>query len=189
MDWLFAEPAPVAWPIAGLTVAGLVLGAAFTARRRAARLEGTVLAVFWRDAATIGMTLAGVLAVTSIAAIMPIEGVGQPMWTVVGIAAVAASAGLLVLRWRGQELGQAPRRRPVTPTAAPERRLISTSWEIGILGAGIGGLGMYLVTSGHPFAHPIHWVVAAIGLFIGYAFGIGAATPRFTLEKPAARRT
>lgn len=189
MEWLFTDPPPVAWPIAGLTVSGLVLAAALTAQRRAARLEGTVLELFWRDAATIGMTLAGVMALPSVAAIVPIEGIGQPIWIVAGLAAVVAAAGLLLVRWRGQELGTATRRRPVTPTAAPERQLISTSWEIGALGAGIAGFGMYLVTADHGFGHPIHWLVAALGLLIGYAFGIGAVTPRFRLTGSIERRT
>lgn len=78
MEWLFSDPPPIAWPIAGLTVSGLVLAAALTARWRAARLEGTVLEVFWHDVATMGITLAGVMAVPSRAAILPIEGLGQP---------------------------------------------------------------------------------------------------------------
>jgi hypothetical protein len=189
VEWLFAEPAPIAWPIVGLAVSILVLAGAWTARRRAARLEGTLLEVFWRDAATIGTTLAGVVAVPSLAAIVPIEGIGQPIWIVVGVVGVVVAAGLLLIRWRGQELGIASRRRPVTPTAAPQRRLISTGWEIGMLGAGIGGFGTYLVTAGHVFGHPIHWVIAALGLFVGYALGIGAVTPRFRLQAPGGRRT
>lgn len=189
MEWLFAEPPPIAWPIAGLTVSILVLAAAWAARRRAARLEGTLLEVFWRDAATIGITLAGVVGAPSVAGFVPIEGIGQPIWILVGVAAVVAAAGLLVFRWRAQELGIASRRRPLTPTAAPQRQLVSTGWEIGMLGAGIGGFGTYLVTAGHVFGHPIHWVIAALGLFVGYAFGIGAVTPRFRVEKPTARRT
>lgn len=189
MEWLFAQPAAIGWPIAGLAVSILVLAAAWNTRRRAARLEGTVLEVFWRDTATIGLTLAGVLVAPSLAAIVPIEGVGQPIWIVVGLVAVVVAAGLLLIRWRGQELGIASRRRPVTPTAAPQRRLISTGWEIGMLGAGIGGLGTYLVTAGHVFGHPIHWVIAVLGLSVGYAFGIGAVTPRFRLQAPTGRRT
>jgi hypothetical protein len=153
------------------------------------RLEGTVLEVFWRDVAVIGLTLAGVVAVPSLAAIVPIEGLGQPLWIVVAVAAVVSAAALLFVRWRSQELGTASRQRPVTPTGAPPRRLISTGWEIGMLGAGAAGLGTYLVSAGHAFGHPIHWLIAALGLFIGYALGIGAVTPRFTLEKPTARRT
>ncbi|MBA3689561.1 MAG: hypothetical protein H0W81_12170 [Chloroflexi bacterium] len=189
MEWLFSDPPPIAWPIAGLTVSGLVLAAALTARWRAARLEGTVLEVFWRDVATMGRTLAGVMAAPSLAAIVPIEGLGQPLWIVVGAAAVVVAAALLLIRWRSQELGKATRQAPVTPTGAPQRRLISTGWEIGMLGAGGAGLLTYLVSAGHAFGHPIHWLIAALGLFIGYAFGIGAVTPRFTLESPSARRT
>ena len=145
--------------------------------------------VFWRDAATIGLTLAGGVAVPSLAGVVPVEGVGQPIWIVVGLAAVVAVAALLLVRWPGQELGTALRRGPASPTGAPQRQLISTSWEISILGAGIAGFGMYLVTAGHAFGHPIYWVIAALGLLIGYAFGIGVVTPRFRLQAPAERRT
>lgn len=189
MEWLFAEPPPIAWPIAGLAVSILVLAGAWIARRREARLEGTVLEVFWRGAATIGSTLAGVVAAPSLAAFVPIEGIGQPMWILVGGAAVVAAAGLLIIRWRAQKLGIASRRRPVTPTVAPQQQLVSTGWEIGMLGAGIRGFGTYLVTAGHVFGHPIHWVIAALGLFVGYAIGIGAVTPRFRLQAPPGRRT
>jgi hypothetical protein len=146
-----------------------------------------VLEVFWADGATIGITLAGALAGASVAAVAGVEGVGEPVWIAVGLVAVAAAAGLLLVRWRGQELGLAARRRPVTPTAVPERRLVSTSWEFGMLGAGIGGFGVYLLTAGHVFGHPIHWLVTVLGLSIGYAFGIGAVTPRFRVEARAAR--
>jgi hypothetical protein len=123
VEWLFSESPPIAWPLAGLTVSGLLLAATFAARRRAARLAGSVLEVFWRDVATIGLTLAGVVAAPSLATFVPIEGVGQPLWIVIGVSAVVVAAALLVLRWRSQELGVAARRRPVTPTGAPQRRL------------------------------------------------------------------
>lgn len=189
MDWLFAEPAPPAWPIAGLGVSVLAVVGARVARWRAARLEGTVLEVFWHDAATIAITLAGVTGVASFAAIVPVEGLGQPIWIVVGAVAAIAAVALLVFRWRTQELGMASRRRPLTPTAAPERRLISTGWEVGMAVAGVAGLGTYVVTAGHAFGHPIHWVIAGFGLFVGYALGIGFTTPRFRLEAPTRRRT
>lgn len=189
MEWLFADPPPIAWPIGGMAGSGLVVAAAWVARHRAARSSGTVLEVFWRDVATIGLTLASVLAVPSLAAIVPVEGLAQPVWIVLATGAVVAVAVLLLVRWRSQELGAAARRRPLTPTAAPQRRLISTGWEIGMIAAGVAGLTTYLLTAGHAFGHPIHWLIAGLGLFIGYAFGIGIVTPRFTLEKPPARRS
>lgn len=188
MEWLVADSPPIGWPIGGLAASGLVLAAALAARRRAALSEGTVLEVYWRDVATIALTMAGIVAVPSLAAIVPVEGIGQPLWIAVAVSAAVAIAALLVVRWRSQELGAAARRRPLTPTAAPQRRLISTGWEIGMVVAGVAGLGTYLFTAGHGFGHPIHWLIAGLGLFVGYAFGIGAVTPRFTLEKPGARR-
>jgi hypothetical protein len=189
MEWLVADSPAIGWPVGGLVASGLVLVAAWTARRRGVRFEGTVLEVFWRDVATIGLTLAGVLAVPSLAAIVPVEGLGRPLWIVLGVAADGGMGVLLVVRWRSQELGAAGRRRPVTPTAAPQRRLISTGWEIGMVVAGVAGLAAYLLTAGHPFGHPIHWLIAGLGLFGGYAFGIGAVKPRFTLEKPRSGRS
>lgn len=188
MEWLFADPPPIAWPIGGAAVSGLVLAATLTARRQAARTAGTVLEVFWRDVTTIGLTLAGVLAVPSLAAIVPVEGLGQPLWIIVAAASVVGMAALLIVRWRSQGLGAAARRRLVAPTAAPQRRLISTGWEIGMVVAGVAGLITYVVTADHAFGHPIHWLIAALGLFIGYAVGIGVVTPRFALEKPGERR-
>jgi hypothetical protein len=189
MEWLFADPPPIGWPIGGLAASGLMLAAAWTARRRAVRFAGTVLEVFWRDVATIGLTLAGVLAVPSLAAIVPVEGLGQPFWILVTAGSVAGMVALLLVRWRSQELGAAARRRSVTPTAAPQRRLISTGWEIGMVVAGVAGLVSYVLTADHVFGHPIHWLLAGLGLAVGYAFGIGAVTPRFTLEKPPMRRS
>lgn len=189
MNWLFAEPAPIAWPIAGLTLATLSLVAAWTARRRAARLAGSVLQLFWQDSATIAVTMAAALAVPSLASIVPVEGIGQPIWIVGGVIAVIAASAVLAARWRGQELGRASRIRRVTPTGAPERRLVSTAWEFGMLGGGVGLLGTYLATADHAFGHPIHWVIAILGLSIGYALGVSAVTPRFRLEAPPGRRS
>lgn len=189
VEWLFAGPAPLGWQIAGLIVSALAAASAWVARRKATHRKGTVLEVFWRDTATIGLVLAGVATVPSLAAIVPIEGLGQAIWILVAVVAAAAAVSLLALRWRGQELGAAARGRSVTPNAAPERRLVPTGWEIGILGAGISGLGTYLVTADHIYGHPIHWSLAGLGLFVGYALGIGAVTPRFRLEAPTRRRT
>lgn len=189
MDWLFAEPAPIASPIAGLTVIVLVAAASISARRRAGQLAGTVQEVFWRDVATIGLTLAGVVAVPSLAALVPVEGVGQPLWIVLAVISAIVVGVLLVVRWRSQELGSPGSRRPITPTGAPKRQLVSTGWEIGTVGGGIAGLGTYLITEGHLFGHPIHWVIAVLGILVGYAVGIGAVTPRFRLQAPTTRRS
>ena len=188
MGWLFADPPPIAWPIGGLAASGLVLATAWMARRRAARSEGTVLEVFWRDVATIGATLAGVIAVPSLAGVVPVEGLGQPFWIVLSDGAAVAVGALLFTRWRSHELGAAARRRSLTPTGTPPRRLIPTGWEIGMVVAGVAGLTTYLLTADHGFGHPIHWLIAGLGLFIGFAIGIGSVTPRFTLEQPRRRR-
>lgn len=187
MDWLLTDHPTLAWPVAGLAVAGLLVLAGVAARRRARSADGTVAAVFWGDAGTMATVLAGVVALPAAAGLVPVEGIGEPLWIVAGVAAVAAAFVLLAFRWRSQGLGALARRR-VTPTAAPERRLVSTGWEIGMAVGGVAGLMTYVISAGHAFGHPIHWVIAVLGLLIGYALGIGVATPRFTLERPTGRR-
>lgn len=189
MEWLLVDQPPIAWSIVGLTVSGMALVAGLAARGQATRREGSILEMFWRDVATIELVLAGVGAAPSLAGMVPIEGFGRPIWVVVAAAAVLVTAAQLVVRWRSQELGRVARQRRVTPTGAPSRRLISTSWEVGVMGAGLTGLAMYIVSADHGFGHPIHWLIAALGLLIGHAIGIGAVTPRVAFEKPTARRS
>jgi hypothetical protein len=61
--------------------------------------------------------------------------------------------------------------------------LVSTSWEMALLGGGAGGLLLYGVTVSHSWGHPIHWLVAGVGVAVGYAVGLVLATPRFTLRR------
>ena len=124
------------------------------------------------------------VAAVSAALAFGVEGVGRPLWLVVALVGVAFAGGLLAWRWRAEMATLANRYRPVTPTGAPERRIVSTAWEIGIMAAGGAGLLTYLGTADHRFGHPLHWVLAVVGVLLGYALGIGAVTPRVRLQSP-----
>ncbi len=184
MDWLLADGAQPVPGMAGATAAGLLAVGASVLRRRADRFDNSVLSVFLSDAGTMLSSLAVTVAVVSAALAFGVEGVGRPLWLIVALACVAIAGGLLVWRWRAELASQANRYRPATPTGAPERRIISTAWEIGIVSAGGAGLLTYLGTADHRFGHPLHWILAVLGVLLGYALGIGAVTPRFRLQSP-----
>ena len=184
MDWLLADGAQPVLGAAAATAAGLLAVGAFALRRRADRFDNSVLSVFLSDAGTVLGALAVTLAVVSAALAFGVEGVGTPLWLVVTVVGAAIAGGLLVWRWRAELASQANRYRPVTPTGAPERRIVSTAWEIGIVAAGGAGLLTYMGTADHRFGHPLHWILAVVGVLLGYALGIGAVTPRFRLQSP-----
>lgn len=170
--------------VAGLTLAGVLAVGALMLRRRADRFEGSVLSVFLSDSGTVLGVLAVSVGLVSAALALGIEGVGRPLWLVIALIGIAVAGGLLVWRWRGELATQAGRYRRATPTGAPERRIVSTAWEIAIVTAGGMGLLTYIGTADHRFGHPLHWILAVVGVLLGYAVGIGAVTPRFRLQAP-----
>lgn len=184
MEWLVSEQPQQVVGVGGLTLAGLLAVGALLLRRRAERFEGTVVSVFLGDAGTVLGVLAITASLVSAALALGVEGVGRPLWLVITVIGVAVAAALLVRRWRGEFASQARRYRRATPTGAPERRIVSTTWEIGIVVAGGAALLTYLGTADHQFGHPLHWILAVVGLLLGYALGIGAMTPRFRLQSP-----
>lgn len=184
MEWLLADGARPVLGVAGATVAALLALGAVALRRRADRFDNSVLSVFLGDAGTVLRSLAVAVAVVSAALALGVEGVGRLLWLLVAFGGAAIAIGLLVWRWREELATQANRYRPVTPTGGPERRIVSTAWEIGIMAAGGAGLLTYLGTADHRFGHPLHWVLAVVGVLLGYALGIGAVTPRFRLRSP-----
>jgi len=184
VEWLVGDQAQPVLGVAGLTLAGLLALGALLLRRRADGFEGSVLSVFLSDAGTVLGVLAVTLALVSSALALGIEGVGRPLWLVIALVGLAVAVALLVWRWRGEFATQARRYRRVTPTGVPERRIVSTAWEIGIVVAGGTALLSYLGTADHRFGHPLHWILAVVGLLLGYALGIGASTPRFRLQSP-----
>lgn len=187
MEWMFADGAQPVLGVAGATLAGLLGVGALVLRRRADRFEGTVVAVFLGDAAIVLGSLAATVGVVSAGLALGVEGVGRPLWLLVALIGAGVAGSLLVWRWRGELRRQASAYRRVTPTGAPERRIVSTAWEIGIVGAGAIGLLTYIGTADHRFGHPLHWVLAAVGILLGYAIGIGAVTPRVRLQAPSHR--
>lgn len=184
MEWLVRDQAQPVLGVAGLTLAGLLGVGALLLRHRADRFEGLVLTVFLSDAGTVLGVLAITLSLVSAALALGIEGIGRPLWLLIAIMALAISVGLLGWRWRGEFATQARRYRGVTPTGVPERRVVSTTWEIGIVVAGGTALLTYLGTADHRFGHPLHWILAVAGMLLGYALGICATTPRFRLQSP-----
>jgi hypothetical protein len=184
VEWLVTDrPQPVVG-VAGLTLAGLLAVVGLLLRRRGERVGGTILSVFLTDAGTVLGVLALTVGLVSAALALGVEGVGRPLWLVIAVMAVTFAVALLTWRWRGEFASHAGRQRRLTPTGVPERRIVSTTWEIGIVVAGGAALLTYLGTSDHQFGHPLHWILAVVGLLLGYALGIGATTPRFRLQSP-----
>lgn len=185
MEWLIRDQAQTVLGVAGLTVAGLLAAGALLLRGRAHRCEGSVISIFLNDAGSIFGVLAVTVSLVSAALALGVEGVGRPLWLVVAGVGLVVSAAPLVWRWRGEFATQARRYRQVTPTGVPERRIVSTTWEVAIVVAAGAGLLTYLGTADHRFGHPVHWILVVVGLLLGYAIGIGATTPRFRLQSPA----
>jgi hypothetical protein len=69
------------------------------------------------------------------------------------------------------------------PSRTNHLRLVSTTWEVAIVGAGAGGLLVYMAGMSHGWGHPVHWLGAGLGVLIGYAVGLIVATPRYTLKR------
>lgn len=184
MEVLVTDQAQPVLGVAGLTLAGLLAVGSLLLRRRADRFAGSVLSVFLSDSGTVLGVLAVSIGLVSAALALGIEGVGRPLWLLIVAVGLAISVALLVWRWRGELATQAGRYRRATPTGAPERRIVSTAWEIAIVTAGGTGLLTYIATADHRFGHPLHWIVAVVGGLLGYAVGIGAVTPRFRLQAP-----
>lgn len=184
MEWLVSDQPQPVLGVAGLTVAGALAVGGLLLRRRADRFEGSVLSVFLSDAGTVLAVLAVTFALVSGALALGIEGIGSPLWLLIAAVGLAVCLALLVWRWLGEIAPQAGRYRRATPTGVPERRIVSSSWEIAIAVAAGAGLLTYLATADHRFGHPLHWILAVLGLLLGYAVGIGASTPRFRLQSP-----
>jgi hypothetical protein len=175
------DPAPAALAAVGVTAAVLALAAAIATRHRARRSSGTVLGIFWQDASAIALVVSALLGIPAAAALAAVEGLGSWTSVLVGLAQAGAAVGLLVHRWRTQELRRAGRSHPA-PTAAPRPLLVSTGWEVGIGTAGVVGLGTYVLSQDHGYPHAAHWGIAGLGLLAGYALALAIVTPRFTVR-------
>ncbi len=162
--------------------AALIL--ASVARTRSGPSGNRVAQIFWRDVAQAGYIWAGAVAVLLVSALLEIEGVGTPIWLLLALIVGAVCIVIVRLRWRRQGLASA-RMHADDPSRPDRSRLVSTTWEIAILGAGAGGLLVYMVTVSHSWGHPIHWLVAGLGIVVGYVVGLVVATPRYTLKRGA----
>lgn len=150
-------------------------------------VEGSSAAIFFSDTSTVLAVLGVASALVSAAIALGFEGLGRPLWLLIVIAALALAAVLLVRKWRAEVSADAQRCRRVTPAGAPESRLVSTAWERGVVVAGVAGLLTYIMTADHGFGHPPHWIVAGVGVLVGYALAVAATTPHFRLAAPATR--
>lgn len=160
--------------------AALIL--ASVARTRSGPPGNRVAQIFWRDVAQAGYIWAGAVAVLLVSALLEIEGVRSPIWLVLALIVGAFCIVIVRLRWRRQ--GLASERMHADDPSRPDRpRLVSTTWEVAILGAGAGGLLVYMVSVSHSWGHPLHWLVAGLGVAVGYAIGLVVATPRYTLKR------
>ena len=188
MAWLLADGAQPVLGVAGLTVAALCGVLAAVSRQRAARIEGSVVSVFFSDSGMVLTVLAVAAALVSAAIMLGFEGLGRPLWLLIVIAAVALAAALLVRKWRAEIAADSRRFRRVTPTGTAERQIVSTAWERGVVAAGVAGLLTYIVTADHGFGHPPHWILAGLGILVGYALAVAATTPQFRLAAPQTRK-
>ena len=175
------QPLPILEGISLFAVcASLIL--ASVARTRSGPSGNRVAQIFWRDVAQAGYLWAGAVAALLVTALLEIEGVRTPIWLVLALIAGVVCIVIVRLRWRRQ--GLASERTQADDPSRPDRpRLVSTTWEVGILAAGASGLLVYLVTVSHSWGHPVHWLLAGFGAAVGYAIGLVVATPRYTLKR------
>lgn len=158
---------------------GLIL-ASFT-RIQARRSGSRVAQLFWRDLSQAGYVWAGAMIVVLVGALGQVEGLRVPIWLLLTILAGLVCLPIARLRWARHA---AAARSSVDDSSRPERpRLVSTSWEIALLGGGVGGLVVYGAAVSHAWGHPIHWVIAGVGVAVGYAIGLIVATPRYTVRR------
>lgn len=175
------QPSPILEGIALLGVC-VALILASMARSRSRRSGNRVAQLFWRDVAQAGYLWAGATTALLVGALLEIEGIRTPIWLVFALIVGVICIVIVRLRWRRQ--GLASERTHADDPSRPDRpRLVSTTWEVAILGAGGGGLLVYMVTGSHSWGHPIHWLVAGLGVVVGYAVALVVATPRYTLKR------
>lgn len=175
------EPLPILEGI-GLVAAsvGLIL-ASFT-RIQSRRSGSPVAQLFWHDLSQAGYVWAGATIVVLVGGLGEVEGLRVPIWLLLALLAGLACLPIARLRWARHAAVAA--RRPVDDPSRPDRpRLVSTSWEVAILGSGVGGLLAYGAALSHAWGHPIHWLIAAVGVAVGYAIGLIVATPRYSVRR------
>ena len=175
------EPLPMLEAV-GLVAAnvGIIL-ASFT-RIRARRSMSRVAQLFWNDLSQAGYVWAGAMIALLVGGLGEVKGLRTPIWLLLAILAGLTCLPIARLRWARHAAAAA--RRPVDDSSRPERpRLISTSWEVALLGGGVGGLLAYGAAVSHAWGHPIPWLIAGVGVAVGYAIGLIVATPRYSVRR------
>lgn len=166
----------------GLIAVSLGLVLASSARVRMQREPRQIGRVFWHDVSQAGYVWAGATLVILLGALGKVEGLRAPVWLVAAILVGLACLVVARLRWLRHAAGASGQ--PVDEANPSDRlRLVSTSWEMGLLGAAAAGLVVYGATVSHDWGHPIHWLVAGIALAMGYAVGLVVATPRSAVRR------
>ena len=175
------EPVPVLEGIGLVAVSvGLIL-ASFT-RIQARRSGSRVAQLFWQDLSQAGYVWAGATIVVLVSGLGEVEGLRVPIWLLLAVLAGLACLPIARLRWARHAAPAA--RRSADDSSRPERpRLVSTSWEVAILGGGVGGLIADGAAVSHASGHPIHWLIAGVGVAVGYAIGLIVATPRYSVRR------
>jgi hypothetical protein len=172
---------PIIEGIALLAVcAALIL--APVARTRSRRSGDRVAQVFWGDVGQAGYIWAGATTILLVSALLEVEGILTLIWLVLALTVGLVCIVIVRLRWR--RLGLVSERTQTDDLSWPDRpQLVSTTWKVAILGAGGGGLVVYMVSVSHSWGHPIPWLEAGLGVVVGYVVGLIIATPRYTLKR------
>jgi hypothetical protein len=181
MGWLLADQGNILLQGLALVGAALAVLLGSFARTQAMVALNEAAAVLWRDlgsaawawAAATGTTLAGSLA--------RVEGMQMPVWLLVELLVGAGLLAVVRYRWSRQRL-TAARTKPVGTFGPAGGRVKATTWQFGLLGAVGGGSFAYLVTLDHAFGEPTHWVLAGVGLALGYGLAVAMTTPRYSLR-------
>lgn len=182
MEALLADQAEPILEWIALLGLGIAIMLSSVARSRSQRPGNRVSQVFWRDLSQAGFSWAAGTFALLVASLVGIVGLRSPIWLLLAI--IAGMVSLALVRLRLRRLGPVPEPSLADDPSRPDRpRLVSTTWEVGILGAGAGGLLVYLASLSHGWGHPIHWLVAGLGALFGYAAGLIAGTPRYALKR------
>ncbi len=181
MDWLLTDSPSVILEGAVLVVVLMSVTLGSIARTRAASATNRVAKVYWADLGTIAWVWSGAAGITLAGSLADVEGLRMPIWLGLDLVVAVILAVVVQRRWRALSLlrGVADK---LAPVGTPQRRITSTSWEIGLLGAGAGSLLLYMGAVSHGFGHPIHWLIAALGVALGYVVGLAVATPRYSVS-------
>lgn len=179
VDWLLTDAPSIPLAAVGLIAAFFASASGLVSRTRAKRSRNGVVRVFWNDVSTAAFAWSSAAAITSGGAASGVDGLRMPVLPILELLIGIAAFILVVGRWRGEALAALEAR---SRGEDGVRRVSGTTWEIGLLvGAGLG-LAFYGVAVSHQYGHPIHWLVAGIGVAMGLALGMALATPRYSVR-------